>query len=125
MVPFLHRMIVADASLFGIRKSSCCIMGTLPWLIELRYCFKNIFWLKILRILNTRAKTVNSFPSHYSVKFSLREVRLMSNQNDYSLLYILYVIYNIRVKRTLSPKDTVVQFILVTVSESNTFKFTA
>ena len=49
----------------------------------------------------------------------------MSHQSDYSLLDILYVIYNIPVKRTLSPEDTVVQFIVVTVSESNTFKFTA
>ena len=45
----------------------------------------------------------------------------MSNQSDYSLLDIFYVLYNIRVKGTLSPKDTGVQFILVTVSESNAF----
>ena len=45
------------------------------------------FLPKILGIVTTRGKK-NSITSHYSVRSSLREVRLMSHQSDFSIWYL-------------------------------------
>ena len=55
------------------------------------FWFEVTFLSKILGILITRGEKDNSITTHYSVNSSLRELRLMSHQSDYSILNI-YVI---------------------------------
>ena len=77
------------------------ITGPFRWLVELPYWFKVTFFLKILGISTTQGEKDNShqYESACSDKFSLREVRLMSYQSDFSLSGILlYLLPKIKLK---------------------------